>query len=215
MSRKRLLFSLFLILFHFAMPHSRWAQETNASRHSLTDEINRLKAYEPDLFQQREAIHELLPNENYFDILFLATRYCKNDLQILKQEFPVIYTVFHPSIIEDLDSDGTEELVINLSGYLSGDSTWFQVLKNQNENFEVFEYQIEGPMMDVIPGTYERKKNIILTRTGVRKIQIKGKNELISLEYIEEMVLGFNGKTIEVVSPRRIVHEQVIINNLP
>ena len=166
------------------------------------------------MFRHRETIEKLLPNKEFFDIVFLAASYCDNDIQKLQNEFPFIYAAFQPRIIQDLDGDGEREIVIDLSAFLSGDTIWLYVLDRQDNAIKTFEFRRdEVPMMNISSEKYRKSNRIFLSRERSRKIPVQGTNKLVKMEYTEKMVLGFTGKAITIISPLQVFDEQIVLDD--
>ncbi len=214
---KRIAFYIVIFVFLILLlPFELIAQESgkhSLQKSSLQEELNRLRNFKPDAFRHREMIEKLLPNKNFFDILFLAASYCDNDIQKLQNELPFIYAAFQPRIIQDLDGDSEREIVIDLSTFLSGDTIWFYVLDRQDDTIKTFEFRRDDvPMMNISSETYRKSNRIVLSRRRSRKIPVQDTNKLVTMEYTEKMVLGFTGEAITIISPLHVLDEQIVLD---
>ena len=150
---------------------------------------------------------DMFPTPSQLNILFTAIRYCRNDLGKMQDEFPDLFAIFRPEVLDDLDDDDELEVVMNLSGY-KGDSTWIWIAEPYAGAYRYFEYEDQHRMVTEVIITKE--KEIVLRRPGSKNIPIKGTNNLVTIEFVLQTVIKFTGKTIEVIRPYEIVDECLI-----
>ncbi len=150
---------------------------------------------------------DMFPTPSQLDILFSAIRYCRNDLGKMQNEFPELFAIFRPAVLDDLDDDSELEVVMNLSGY-KGDSTWIWIAEPYAGAYRYFEYEDQYRMVTEVISTKE--KEIVLRRPGSKNIPIKGTNNLVTIEFVLQTVLKFTGKAIEVLKPYEVLNERLV-----
>lgn len=180
----------------------------------LQVEINKLRAIKPVMFEEREIsdFNNFGPSLKNADIFFLAVELCTYDLATLQREFPALSYIYHPVFLGDLNNDGEDE-VLTVSD-MEPSVTDIVIFQQEDKNINMYQKVIEVYRMDVfVHEMPDNEKQIIGRSRGERRVQVKGTNELVTLEYVREMILRFTGSEIEIVRPLMVVDEQVVLDD--
>lgn len=187
---------------------------SSEAEQQLQDELTQLQKVAPDLFTDRQvsSFANFGPSFKDADLLLLATEICDYDLDTLYQKFPVLSYIYNPIFLGDLDQDGEKEILCVPD--LEPSNTYLFIFKQGEDKIEAYQRVFDIYRMKIsVHELSNHEKQIIGRSEGERRVQIKGTNELVTVEWVREMILRFTGSDIEIVRPLMVVDEQVVLDD--
>ncbi len=183
------------------------------AKHQLEQELQFLQAHYPKELAGRQfekLLNVFSPIGTEADLLFLAAKVCEYQVEKFYQQFPALSYIYEPIFLGDLDYDGEKEVLCHRT--ITNTAELVVFYKDQQKIVQEISHKFALRLILSIQQSPNGYSQIVGRFTGSRRLPVKDRKQMGTLEYIKETIWRFSKGELEEIQPFMTIHEEIVLD---